>query len=460
MIDKRQKAINDAIKYYDNGNFLIDLNRLISKKTTSQVEGSKNFLKEYLSELIGIELEQLGFKINIYENPEPEAGPIMLANRHEDENKPTILIYAHGDTVIGQDEKWDKGLSPWKLTEDGERLYGRGTADNKGQHWINISGLKTVLKNRGKLGFNCKILIESDEEMGSRGLRIFCNEKKYLLSSDLLIASDGPRLNPDSATVVLGSRGLVNFELLVNLREGYHHSGNWGGLIKDPGIILAHAIGSITDKRGQICIPDWRPTSLTNEIKYLLSKLSVSGGTKAPNIDIDWGEITLSPEERVFGWNSFSVLSLEQGDPEQPQNAISPYSRAICQLRYVVGTNPEEIIPALRRHLDKEGFNNVNIQPTRMSGMKATRSDPSNKWVKLALGSINKTLGHPASLLPNIGGSIPNDIFAELLGLPTIWIPHSYAGCAQHAPNEHLLVPIVREGLSIMTGLFWDIGEL
>ena len=62
MIDERHKAIKDAIKYYDNGNFLIDLNRLISKKTTSQVEGSKNFLKEYLSELIGIELEQLGSK--------------------------------------------------------------------------------------------------------------------------------------------------------------------------------------------------------------------------------------------------------------------------------------------------------------------------------------------------------------------------------------------------------------
>ena len=95
-----------------------------------------------------------------------------------------------------------------------------------------------------------------------------------------------------------------------------------------------------------------------------------------------------------------------------------------------------------------------------MSGMMATRSDPNNKWVKLALKSINESLGHPASLLPNIGGSIPNDIFAELLGLSTIWIPHSYTGCAQHAPNEHLLVPIVREGLSIMTGLFWDIGEL
>ena len=162
----------------------------------------------------------------------------------------------------------------------------------------------------------------------------------------------------------------------------------------------------------------------------------------------------------LFGWNSFSILALQQGDPKQPQNAISPKASAICQLRYVVGTNPKEIIPALRRHLDKEGFNNVNIKATRMSGMMATRLDPNNKWVELAAESINKSLGHPASILPNIGGSIPNDIFSELLGLPTIWIPHSYTGCAQHAPNEHLLVPIVREGLSIMTGLFWDIGEL
>ena len=62
-------------------------------------------------------------------------------------------------------------------------------------------------------------------------------------------------------------------------------------------------------------------------------------------------------------------------------------------------------------------------------------------------------------MVPNIGGSIPNDIFADLLGLSTVWIPHSYAGCAQHAPNEHMLATVAREGLRVMTGLFWDIGD-
>ena len=72
---------------------------------------------------------------------------------------------------------------------------------------------------------------------------------------------------------------------------------------------------------------------------------------------------------------------------------------------------------------------------------------------------IEQTTGRAPAILPNFGGSLPNDSFADVLGLRTIWIPHSYAGCSQHAPDEHLLGPIAREGLGIMAGLFWDLGE-
>jgi len=64
----------------------------------------------------------------------------------------------------------------------------------------------------------------------------------------------------------------------------------------------------------------------------------------------------------------------------------------------------------------------------------------------------------PPALLPNLGGSIPNDVFTDVLAMPTIWVPHSYAGCSQHAPDEHALAPLLREGLEMMTGIFWDIG--
>jgi hypothetical protein len=91
--------------------------------------------------------------------------------------------------------------------------------------------------------------------------------------------------------------------------------------------------------------------------------------------------------------------------------------------------------------------------------MHATRLDPDNDWVRFARDSIERTTGQPPVLLPNLGGSLPNDVFADILGLPTVWVPHSYAACSQHAPDEHLLAPVAREALAIMAGMWWDLGE-
>ncbi len=458
MSGERGGAIARASQHFDSGAFTAGLARLVARPTQSQLPNAHSALAEYFDKTIGPDLTALGFTTDLFRNPEPDAGPILIARRHENEALPTVLIYGHGDVVVGQDDRWSSGLTPWTLTVKEGRLYGRGTADNKGQHWTNLGGLRAVIEERGSLDFNCTLLLESDEEMGSRGLRTFCEQNLDLLRADVLIASDGPRLDPECATIVLGSRGLINFELALKLRVGDHHSGNWGGLIRDPGTLLSHALASITDARGQIIVPEWRPISLTPDIRDILSEIKVAGGPGAPEIDLDWGEEGLSPEERVYGWNSFSVLALSLGNPAKPQNAISSEARAVCQLRYVVGTNPDDVIPALRRHLDRNGFENVIITPTQMAGMRATRQDHNNSWVQMTQESIVKTLRKPAGLVPNIGGGIPNDIFSEVLGLPTVWVPHSYAGCNQHAPNEHMLESVAREGLQVMAGLFWDIG--
>jgi hypothetical protein len=77
----------------------------------------------------------------------------------------------------------------------------------------------------------------------------------------------------------------------------------------------------------------------------------------------------------------------------------------------------------------------------------------------MAKTSMARTGGQRPAVLPSSGGSLPNDIFSELLGLPTIWVPHSYRGCSQHAPNEHLPCALAREGLRLMAGIYWDLGE-
>ncbi|MBC5763561.1 M20 family metallopeptidase [Ramlibacter albus] len=455
----REAAIARAETYFDEGGFLADLQRRVAIPTTSQEADSMPALREYVQGEIGPSLSKLGYQWQVFDNPRPKYGPFLIARRIEGDGLPTVLTYGHGDVIRGQDEQWREGLSPWKIVREGDRLYGRGTADNKGQHTINFGALQCVLKEGGALGFNSVILVETGEETGSPGLEEFCREHRDELKADVLIASDGPRLQPGRPTIFGGTRGALNFDLRLKYREGGHHSGNWGGLIANPGIVLAHAIACIADERGQIRVPQWRPTTLTPAVRAALADAHIEAGEDGPQVDENWGEASLTPAERVFGWNSFEVLAFRTGNPDRPVNAIPPMATAHCQLRFVVGTEPSGILPALRRHLDKHGFQAVEVIPAKEVVMKATRLDPENPWAKFAAASLERTAGRRPAILPNLGGSLPNDVFTDTIGMPTVWVPHSYAACSQHAPNEHLLASVAREGLRIMTGIFWDVGE-
>jgi acetylornithine deacetylase/succinyl-diaminopimelate desuccinylase-like protein len=456
----REQAIQNAEATFDDGSFLEDLKQLVAYPTESQNPDSGPVLRMYLDDAMTPWLEEMGYSCRVLENSRPEFGPFLLAERIEDETLPTVLTYGHGDVVGGQEDRWREGLAPWTLTREGDRLFGRGTADNKGQHAINMTALRTVIRTRGHLGFNSRILIETGEETGSPGLAELFRDHGDLFRSDVLIASDGPRVDPQRPTLFMGSRGAINFELKVDLRKGAHHSGNWGGLLRDPGIVLSHAIASITDRRGQIRVPEWRPdVSLTPAVRAALADIELNAGENAPDINLDWGEEALTPAERVWGWNSFAVLAMTSGIPERPQNAIAPTATAWCQLRFVVGTDLDDIVPALQRHLESEGFDLVKVTNEGDVSFNATRLDPDHPWVEWTARSVQTTTGKSPAILPNLGGSLPNELFAHDLGLPTIWVPHSYAGCSQHAPNEHALASTTREALAIMAGIFWDLGE-
>lgn len=453
----RAHAIAQAEQCFDSGAFRALLARRLALPTESQNPERAAVLADYLQAEIRPAFEAMGFTCRTLTHPKALA-PFLYAERIEDASLPTVLGYGHGDVIRGLEREWKEGLSPWALTESEGRWYGRGIADNKGQHTVNMEAMRLVLETRGKLGFNAKYLIEMGEETGSMGLRELCAEHRELLAADLLVASDGPRLSAERPTVFLGARGSLNFDLSIEARAGGHHSGNWGGLISNPGVQLAHAIATLVSPTGQIRIPEWVPAELPAAVRRALADCQVDGGADGPEIEPDWGEPGLSPAERVFGWCSFEVLAYKTGNPETPVNAIPPRAWARCQLRFVVGVDPDELIPALRRHLDRQGFPMVQISLTRESMFRATRIDPDDAWVRWTVDSLERTSGLKTAVLPNLGGSLPNDIFTDVLGLRTVWVPHSYPGCSQHAPNEHLPPELLRQGLCLMTGLYWDMG--
>jgi len=454
----RADAIARVREHLHSGAFLDELGRRVAYRTESQNAGTGEALRAYLVENLQPAFAELGFTTRLIESPTGK-GPYLLADYREDAALPTVLTYGHGDVVDGMAGDWRDNLDPWQTTTRGDRVYGRGTADNKGQHSINLAALRAVRETRGgKLGFNAKFIIETGEEIGSPDLRQVCESLRDELKADLFLASDGPRLSAERPTIFLGCRGGNRIHLDVNLREGGHHSGNWGGVLANPATILANAIASLVDGKGRMKLDALKPPRISNAVRAALADVKIEPTADEPALAPDWGEEGLSPAERLFAWNTLEVLAMSSGSIDKPANAIPGRANAVLQLRFVVGTKYEEVIDAVRAHLHANGFPMVEVSGAQR--FAASRTDVDSPWVSWTANSIRQTTSKTPAILPNFGGSLPNDVFAEGLGLPTIWVPHSYPGCSQHAPDEHILLPVTEEALAIMAGLFWDLGEM
>ncbi len=138
----RAGAIARARGYVESGAFETDLARRVAIRTESQLlPTSLPELQRYLEAEMAPAFKRLGFTTRIYANPLAGQGPVLLATRIEDAKLPTVLGYGHGDVIRGLEDQWTKGKGPWVTARDGDRLYGRGTADNKGQHTLNMAAL-------------------------------------------------------------------------------------------------------------------------------------------------------------------------------------------------------------------------------------------------------------------------------------------------------------------------------
>ena len=358
----RTDAIARAHQMLHSGEFLGELDRRVAYQTESQNPDKGDALRAYLTEDLQPAFAKLDFSTRLIESPSGN-GPCLLAEYREGGSAPTALMYGHGDVVDGMVGEWRDNLDPWRATISGDRVYGRGIADNKGQHSINISALRAVREARGgRLGFNAKFLIETGEEIGSPDLRQVCEQLRDELTADLLLASDGPRLSADRPTLFLGCRGGIRIHLEVNLREGAHHSGNWGGVLANPATILASVIATLVDGHGRLQVEQLKPLRLSNQIRASLADVKIEPTPDEPALAENWGEEGLSAAERLYAWNTLEVLAMSSGNIDKPANAIPGHASAVLQLRFVVGTRVDNIADVIRAHLHARGFAMVEVQ--------------------------------------------------------------------------------------------------
>ncbi len=294
----RADAIDRAHQHLHSGEFLAELDRRVGYQTESQNPDRRGALRAYLEEELQPAFSQLDFATRLVESPTGK-GPYLVAEYRENSSAPTVLMYGHGDVVDGMTGEWRDNLDPWRTTTVGNRVYGRGTADNKGQHSINLSALRAVREARGgRLGFNAKFIIETGEEIGSPDLRQVCEQLRDELKADLFVGSDGPRLSADRPTIFLGCRGGIRIHLDVNLRDGSHHSGNWGGVLANPATILASAIAALVDSKGRLLLDALKPPRISNQIRAALADVKIEPMSDEPALSENWGEEGLSAAEQ------------------------------------------------------------------------------------------------------------------------------------------------------------------
>src|SRR5439155_2997158 len=167
---------------------------------------------------------------------------------------PTVLLYGHHDVQPpGRPEKW---LSPpFEPQERDGRLYGRGSADDKGGIMTHVAAVAAYLKSSGSLPLNAKFIIEGEEEIGSENLGKFLEKYKGMMAADFIVLSDTANFDTGIPALTYQLRGICQIDVEVQVLERPVHSGMWGGPVPDPVQVLSGLIADLTAKDGALNVP-------------------------------------------------------------------------------------------------------------------------------------------------------------------------------------------------------------
>ncbi|MHB8411155.1 MAG: dipeptidase [Candidatus Acidiferrales bacterium] len=368
--------------------------------------------------------------------------PIVLAESLDAPGKPTILFYGHYD--VQPAEPLDLWTSPaFEPTVRGGNLYGRGTADDKGQVHIHIKALEALHKSEGKLPLNVKIIIEGEEEVGSVNLWDFVTKNKDRLKADALVVSDTAMLARGVPSITYGLRGLNYYQIEITGPSQDLHSGVFGGAVPNPITILAELIAKLHDKNFHVTVPgfydDVAPLSTKerkalNSLPWKESEFRKTVG--APGL---CGENGFTNVERLWCRPTLELNGIWGGYTGEGSKTVIP-SNAFAKIstRLVPNQNPAKIAKQVERHIRGLLPKTVHCKFEVLSTGKPWVAPYTHPIFQKAIHSLEKGFGKKAVFIRE-GGSIPfvtqmHDTFKIPCVLLGFGLPDENA----HAPDEHI----------------------
>ncbi|HET9743193.1 MAG TPA: dipeptidase [Terriglobales bacterium] len=391
--------------------------------------------------------------------------PLVYADWLHAEGKPTALCYGHYD-VQPPDPLNEWTTPPFEPTERNQNLYARGAVDDKGQMFMHLKALESLMKTgHGKLPINVRLLLEGEEEVGGESIAKYVAENPDKLKADFALVSDTEMYAPDLPTLCVGLRGMVYTEVEARGAKTDLHSGMYGGAAPNPFVTLAQIIAKLKDENGRILIPGFydrvvKPSD--DEIKDW-SKLPFDEEEYRKN-EVGSTELTGEPgysvAERTWARPSLDVHGMPGGFVGAGAKTVIPARAAAkISMRLVPDQRPDEIYKLFTKYVESIVPRGIQISIKQWSGADPMVIPTDNPYVRAAKNAMRDVFAKDTVFIRS-GGSIPVVAdFAKHLSIPSVMMGFGLPDDNLHAPNEKFHIPNFYRGIESIIRFFQKLGS-
>ncbi|MBU3713831.1 MAG: dipeptidase [Ferruginibacter sp.] len=414
-------------------NELLDLLRIPSVSAKSEHKKDMIACAEAVKKRL---LEAGADKVEIYPT---DGHPIVYGEKIVDPAKSTVLVYGHYDVQPAEPlELWRN--DPFDPTIVDGKIYARGSCDDKGQVYMHIKALETLVKTN-TLQSNIKFCIEGEEEIGSPNLGKFVRSHKDLLKADCILISDSAMISLDTPSIDIGVRGMSYIELEVTGPNRDLHSGVYGGAVANPITILAKMIASLHDENNHITIPGFYDdvVTVTEEERAMMSKAPFNEKEYAEDLGVDalWGEKGYSTNERTGIRPTLELNGIWGGYIGEGAKTVLP-SKAFAKIsaRLVPNQSSDKTTEQIIKHLESIAPPYIKVKATLHHGGEPYMTPIDSKAYKAASKAMETTFGKTPIPVRG-GGSIPIcALFEKELGIKIVFMGFGLDSDNLHSPNE------------------------
>jgi acetylornithine deacetylase/succinyl-diaminopimelate desuccinylase-like protein len=385
-------------------------------------------------------LEKIGF--TTAEVHDTAGHPIVTAEWNGAPGAPTVLFYGHYDVQpVDPVGLWTS--PPFEATVRDGRIYGRGSADDKGQVLCHWKAWEAHFAARGGLPCNVKVLLEGEEEIGSQHLAPFIHDNRERLASDVVLISDSPMFARGVPSLCYGLRGLCYMELHVRGARSDLHSGSFGGAVANPAQALATILAGLKDHEHHVAIEGFydkvRPVSESERTEFgrlPFNEIEFRQQLEVPELVGEAGFTTL---ERIWARPALDINGMISGFTGKGAKTVLPgEASAKVSMRLVPDQDPDEIAELFRRHVEEHVPPGVRARVENLHGARPYIAPLDHPGNRAAARALEKAFAAPP-VFTREGGSIPVTVtFQEELGATSILMGFGLPDENAHAPDEHL----------------------